>query len=57
MLWYKNKKKIKILTDKKLKNLFSKSKFGELKNSLINDILTIYVIDSSLKERTFRGPN
>ena len=40
-----------------LKNLSSDCEFGELKNSLIKDIVVIGVIDHSLRERMLREPN
>ena len=41
----------------KLKKLSSDCEFGELKNSLIKDIVVIGVTDDSLPERMLREPN
>ena len=40
-----------------LKKLSSDCEFGELKNSLIKDIVVIGVTDDSLRERVLREPN
>ena len=40
-----------------LKKLSSGCEFGELKNSLIKDIVVIGVTDDSLREKMFREPN
>ena len=40
-----------------LKKLSSDCEFGELKNSLIKDIIVIGVIDDSWRERMLREPN
>ena len=40
-----------------LKKLSSDCEFGELKNSLIKDIVVIGVTDNSMRERILREPN